>query len=83
MRHSHIYFLFRLLEAPRRLVVVILRVPDGEASPLLDPDISQAEVVIAVGHRGGAGLGGGGLLTHLHRIKDPLPGGNSSERCEM
>ena len=68
-------------------MVVILRIPDGEAAPLLDPDISQAEVVIAVGHRSGtggvAGLGVGGFLTNLQSFTDPLPGGGSSESREM
>ena len=68
-------------------MVVILRIPDGEAAPLLDPDISQAEVVVAVGHRGGARggarLGVGGLLTNLQPFTDPLPGGGSSEGREM
>ena len=61
-------------------MVVILRILDGEAAPLLDPDISQAEVVIAVCHGGGggAGLRWGGLLTNLHALTDPLTGRDSS-----
>ena len=68
-------------------MVVILRILDGEAAPLLDPDISQAEVIIAVFHGGGgeaglggggAGLGGGRLLANLHALTDPLTGRDSS-----
>ena len=74
--------LITLLEAPGNSVAVILRIPEGKAGPLLDPDIPRAEVVVAVCHWCGLRLrgagGGGGLLTYLHPVTDPGPGGGSS-----